>query len=349
MDYLRSKNDFKSMAIWTTDFAPKSLDDVIGNKKICEVLQKFIDTKQLPNILLTGNHGTGKRTLAKLLAQNYLGNEYQKGCLAIDGAINRGKDVIACNNIKKISEKSCLSSQNVLSFAQRKITLKNGRKKIIMIYNFEDMTSEAQNALRRIIETHESTTRFLLICNNLDNIIEAIQSRCAPLKTSLLSDKEARQLIDHLRKLNHQKPLDDDIVKIITMLSSGDMKKVINFIQTVSALEDIDLEIFHQIFNIPPVKILEQVLVETQDIETQPRVIDRLKFLLSQGYTYGDILEMLSKILAYTEVIPDNIRFKYLKKLSEYYCQMSQQTHDVHLYALFSDFADITDSHQSDL
>ena len=349
MDYLRSKNDFKHMAIWTTDFAPKSLDEVIGNKKICEVMQKFIDTKQLPNILLTGNHGTGKRTLAKLLAQRYLGDEYQKGCLAIDGAINRGKDVIACNNIKKISEKSCLSSQNVLSFAQRKITLKDGRKKMIIIYNFEDMTSEAQNALRRIIETHESTTRFLLICNNLDNIIEAIQSRCAPLKTSLLSDEEARKLIDHLRKLNHQKPLDDDIVKIITMLSSGDMKKVINFIQTVSALDDIDLEVFHQIFNIPPVKILEQVLMETQDIETQPKVIDRLKFLLSQGYTYGDILEMLSKILAYTEVIPDNIRFRYLQRLSEYYCQMSQQTHDVHLYALFSDFADITETHQSDL
>ena len=343
MDYLRSRNEFKKMAIWTTDFSPNQLNDVIGNRKVCDVLNKFIETKQIPNILLTGNNGTGKRTIATLFVQSYLGEDYKRGCLKIDGAINRGKDVIACNNIKKINEKSCLSSQNVLSFAQRKITLKNSRKKIIMIYNFEDMTSEAQNALRRIIETHESTTRFVLICNNLDNIIEAIQSRCAPLKTSLLTDEDSIFLIETLRSKNGQKNLSRDIVKIITMLSSGDMKKVINFTQTISVLDDIDLETFHKIFNIPPVKILEQVLIETQDEKTQQKVIDRLKFLLCQGYTYGDILEMLSKILAYTEVISDNIRFKYLERLSEYYCNMSQQTHDVHLYSLFADFADITE------
>lgn len=341
MEFLRSKNTFREMDIWTTKFTPQTLQDVIGNRKICEVLQQFITSKQLPNILLTGSHGTGKRTLAKLLAKSYLGDDFHRGCLPIDGAINRGKDVIACNALKKTSDKGSMSTENVLAFAQRRITLKNERKKIVMIYNFEDMTSEAQNALRRIIENCEDTTRFILICNNLDSIIEAIQSRCVPLITNLLSEKETRKLISHLRTCNGQEELDNDIVKIISMLSSGDMKKVINFTQTISALDHVDIEAFHQIFNIPPIRVLEQILQESQNVETQPKILERLAFLLKQGYAHSDILEMLSKILAYESIVPDKLRIPYLKCLSEYYYKMTQHTHEVHLYAMCADFCKI--------
>ena len=276
MDLLRSSNAFQPMNIWTTDYAPSSLSEVIGNVEIRKVLAQFIESEQIPNVLLTGNHGTCKRTFARLMAQGYLGDEYTKGCLPIDGAINRGKDVIACNNSKKINEKTAMSTQNVLSFARTIVTLKNKRKKVVIIYNFEDMTSEAQNALRRIIETFESTTRFILICNKLDNIIEAIQSRCVPLTTNVLSNSETNTLITSLRERNNLPPLDNDIIKIIAMLSSGDMKKIINYTQTISVLDNVDIETFHRIFNVPPIKVLEQLLQENQSKETQPKVLERL-------------------------------------------------------------------------
>jgi len=344
MEFLRSKKEFKVMDIWTTKFSPKTINDVIGNNKICQVLNQFVTSMQLPNILLTGSHGTCKRTLAKLLTKAYLGDEYIRGCLPIDGAFNRGKDVIACNNLKKTSDKGSISTESVLAFAQRRIRLSNGRKKIVMIYNFEDMTIEAQNALRRIIENCEGTTRFILICNNLDNIIEAIQSRCVPLITNILSTQETSKLISHIRESNNQPNLDLDIVKIITMLSAGDMKKIINYTQTISALDTVDIKTFHQIFNIPPIKVLEQILIETQTTETQPKILERLEFILKQGYAYSDILEMLSKILAYDHVLPDILRIPYLKCLSEYYYKMAQQTHEIHLYAMFADFSNIASS-----
>jgi DNA polymerase III delta prime subunit len=344
MEFLRSANVFRSMGIWTTDYAPHTFDEVIGNEKVRTVLKQYMQSGQLPNIILTGNHGTCKRTFARLIAHNYLGDEYSRGCLPIDGAIYRGKDVIACNNTKKANEKSIMSTQNVLAFARTIVTLKNDRKKLVIIYNFEDMTNEAQNALRRIIETYESNTRFILICNNLDNIIEAIQSRCMSLMTNLLDATESMQLISSLRSRNGMKDLDDEIIRIIIMLSSGDMKKIINYTQTISALDDVDIDTFHRIFNIPPIKVLEQLLKDTMSIDTQPTIMNRLSFLMEQGYTYGDILEMLSKILAYENFIPDKTKFLYLEKLAEYYYQMTQYTHQVHLYALFSEFSEINNN-----
>ena len=88
---------------------------------------------------------------------------------------------------------------------------------------------------------------------------------------------------------------------------------------------------------------MEQILIETQTKITQPKVLERLTFILKQGYAYSDILEMLSKILAYEHVIPDKLRIPYLKCLSEYYTRMAQQTHDIHLYSMFADFASIAD------
>jgi DNA polymerase III delta prime subunit len=329
------------MDIWTTKYAPTSLDEVIGNRKICTVFKQFVESRQLPNILLTGNHGTGKRTLAKLLAKTYMGPDYTRGCLPIDGAIHRGKDVIACSSSKKTIDKNTMSTESVLGFAQRRVLLPAGLKKIVVIYNFDDMTGEAQNALRRIIEICESTTRFILICNSLDNIIEAIQSRCVPLETNLLTIDETNSLICSLRARNGQANLSPEINRIIAMLSSGDMKKIINFTQTVSSLDHIDIETFHSIFNIPPIKLLEQILVETLTKEGQSKVLEMIDFILQQGYSYSDIIEMLSKILAYETIIPDEVRFPYLKCLSEYYVNMTQHTHEIHLYAMFADFASI--------
>jgi DNA polymerase III delta prime subunit len=125
------------------------------------------------------------------------------------------------------------------------------------------------------------------------------------------------------------------------MLSEGDIKKIINYIQTISVNKDITINMFHEIFNVPPIKLLEQMLVDTQRKETQHKALEKVTFLLNQGYNYGDILEMLSKILAYSECIPEGARMLYLEELAKYYCEMTLYTNSVHLYALFSKFCKI--------
>lgn len=76
----------------------------------------------------------------------------------------------------------------IKSFAQRRVTLPPGRHKLVILDEADSMTSAAQQALRRTMEIYSHTTRFALACNNSTKIIEPIQSRCAVLRYSRLSN-----------------------------------------------------------------------------------------------------------------------------------------------------------------
>lgn len=81
----------------------------------------------------------------------------------------------------------------IKTFAQKKVTLPAGRHKIVILDEADSMTAGAQQALRRTMEIYSSTTRFALACNQSSKIIEPIQSRCAMLRYTKLTDKQVLQ------------------------------------------------------------------------------------------------------------------------------------------------------------
>ena len=300
--------EFLPMGIWINDKKPQAMSDIIGNIPICKLLNQYISTGQIPNLLFVGDNGVGKRTLANIFCKSYL-NDDLRGRLLIDGAISRGKDIIC---------------ETVQDFAHRRITM--DKKKIIIITNFDSMTHEAQNALRRIMEI-ENSVRFILTCNDMSDIIEALQSRCIILKIKPLDYSESLELI---KKLSNKIP--HDIAEIISLISEGDMKRIINYTQT-TAISNGDINSFHKIFNIPPMKYIEKLLVSVSKGES---VFEGIDYLMDQGHNYNDIIDILSRILTYrTELLPDDVRYKYLYIVSEHFCEISPNTVRLHLYALF--------------
>jgi len=323
------------MDLWTYHKKPTKIAEIIGNSEIRKVFIHYLTRGNLPNIILRGEHGTAKRTLARLVAIEYLGKYFKDACIEIDGAIYRGKDVISSGHNTCSSGKPGLPSKpNVMEFSTYRILLPPKRHKIIIIYNFDNMTVEAQNALRTIMEKYAITTRFILICNYTGDIIEAIQSRCVQLKTSGLKYNESKELIDKLLGNNINKK----IKHIIIMLADGDYKKLINYAQVINSggkKTQMTLEEFYNLFNIPPIKTIKQILL---DIIKGVDVYETIKtYLVDQGHGYCDIIDILSKILVFHEMdIPEDIKYRWLHVIAEKYREISPYTHEVHIYSLFA-------------
>lgn len=337
LDFVQKIDNITKMKIWSHDRKPLSLDDMIGNQPVCDLFRSYMQQNNIPNVILSGDNGTCKRTIAHLVAKEYLKEHYTRACLEIDGAINRGKDVISCGNNNNTSKQAMVSGPNVMSFSKTQVALPQGKKKIIIIYNFNDMTIEAQNALRRIMEKCANTTRFILICNRHEDIIEAIQSRCCQLKTIGLSYEQSSCLVDKLGLNN----IDPKIKNLIIMLSDGDCKRLVNYAQVVNGggkrEQPLTMDEFYNLFNIPPIKIIEQILI---DIYKKIDVYERIKkHLVEQGHAYSDLIDIITKILVFNNlaVVPDSVRHQWIISISEKYSKQTQNMSRLQIYALFAD------------
>lgn len=140
---------------WMEKYRPHTLNDVILSNEIKEKFLEFIQTKQIPHLLFVGKPGTGKTTCARILASHI-----SEDILFINASKERGIDVLR----DQISD-FCLS-------------VGNSAIKIVILDEFDNITFDAVNALRGLMEEAISNCRFILTGNYKNRITEAIQSRC---------------------------------------------------------------------------------------------------------------------------------------------------------------------------
>ena len=202
------------------------------------------------------------------------------------------------------------------------------------------MTIEAQNALRTIIETFSKRTRFILVCNDLTSIIEPIQSRCVCLKTKELDDEDLNQLMhDILEKKEIIMP--QEIIDTICLLSNGDMKKAINYLQIISNTEEPTIARFYKIFNIPPIHVMKEIIQNCREPKTHNRAYSKMTELLDNGYNYSDILEILLNTLVRMTQLDKKIQIEYLKILSKSFHLAERMSSYICVYNLIAEFCTV--------
>ncbi|KAG1907886.1 P-loop containing nucleoside triphosphate hydrolase protein [Suillus fuscotomentosus] len=203
---------------WVEKYRPVTLDDVVSHKDITTTIVKFIEKNRLPHLLFYGPPGTGKTSTILAVARRIYGAEYKKQILELNASDDRGIDVVR-EQIKQFAETRTLFSKGF---------------KLIILDEADMMTQQAQAALRRVIEQYTKNVRFCIICNYVNKIAPAIQSRCTRFRFSPLPIAEVEKRVNAVvvaEKVN----LTQDGKKALLKLSKGDMRRALNVLQACHA------------------------------------------------------------------------------------------------------------------
>jgi len=193
--------------LWVESFRPDTLEGYIGNEHIIEKVKIFIDNGDVPHLLFYGTAGTGKTTLAKIIA----------------GSVDA--DVMYIN----------ASDENSVDAVRDKIkryasTVGFRRWKIIILDEADYLTPNAQAALRNLMETYSKTTRFILTCNYVEKIIDPIQSRC---QTFAITPPSKTDVAKRLVQVLEQNEVSYDIKDVAAIINASypDIRRAINAAQ----------------------------------------------------------------------------------------------------------------------
>ena len=195
------------MELWVEKYRPQILEDYVGNEIIKNKIADYLKQGSIQNLLFYGVAGTGKTTLAKLIAKNL-----NCDLLYINASDERGIDTI---RDKIIPFASSMSFNDI---------------KIVILDEADYITPQAQATLRNTIESCSKTTRFILTCNYLERIISPLQSRCQTFEITPPSKQEVNNKCQDI--LTKEKILfyDNNIEDVINT-HYPDIRKIINTLQ----------------------------------------------------------------------------------------------------------------------
>lgn len=220
MGFFEEKKTVKkvSNSLWVERYRPATLEEYVGNEHLKEKIQGYLETGDIPHLLLFGKAGTGKTTLAKLIVNT----------IECDHIIINASDE---NNVDTVRTK-------VKGFAS---TVGFKDYKIIILDEFDYMTPNAQAVLRNLMETFSHHCRFILTCNYVEKIIQPIQSRCQTFQIVPPTKKDVAVQLAKILQLEEVTFEPSNIVTIVDT-SYPDIRKIINTAQMSSSKGTLKLD-----------------------------------------------------------------------------------------------------------
>ncbi|MFW9894213.1 MAG: replication factor C small subunit [Candidatus Thorarchaeota archaeon] len=311
-------------------YRPRLLDDIVNQEGIVKRLKQFVKDKSMPHLIFAGPAGTGKTTSALAMVRELYGRRMvvNRAYLELNASDARGIDVIR-TYIKDFA-KARPSSE--IPF------------KILILDEADNMTSPAQQALRRTMEKYTKNCRMILICNYSNRIIPPIQSRCVVFRFSSLSNDNIKKRVKYVAKEEGISLTPEGIIALVDV-SRGDCRRAINYLQscgTISKKIDQDV-VFRVAGEVPPDKIKE--ILKTALEGNLQLSIGLLNDLIKEyGLSGQNIIKNIHREI-YELDVSEILKIELSKLLAEFEYRLSQGgTEDIQLQALLAKIIMLQDS-----
>lgn len=309
-------------AIWTEKYRPQDFSEVKGQKEVIKRVKAFVEQKNMPHLLFAGPAGTGKSTVALIIAKKLFGKQWRQNFLETNASDERGIDVIR-NKVK--------------DFARTK-AIGDVPYKIIFLDECDALTREAQQALRRTMENYTQTTRFILSANWSSRIIEPIQSRCAVFRFKPLDNDEIYNLIEHIAKEEKLK-LSDKAKEALFTASEGDCRRLVNLMQSAAVIDNkITEENIFQIASLAQPKEIKEILqlaIANRFLDARNKLLD---VMLNYGLSGLDIIKQIQKEILSLD-IESKDKMKLIDKCGEIEFRLTEGSDEfLQLECLLSNF-----------
>jgi len=267
--------------ILTEKYRPNKLDQIIGQDNIVKRLHRYVETKNMPNLLFAGKPGISKTTAAVCIAKELYGNSWLLNFLELNASDSRGIDVIR----ERVKSYASIKSVGEITF------------KIILLDEADALTKDAQNALKRTMETYSSSCRFILTCNLSSKIIEPISSRTSIFRFKQIKNEDIIKICKNICEKENIK-IEFEALEAIAFMSEGDARKAIGTLDSsmiTSESKSITLKDIYEVASFIEPKIIIDIIKKALSNEFFASLIIIENLIIDDGISSDDIIKQLMK------------------------------------------------------
>lgn len=203
--------------LFSEKYRPKFLDGVVGQDHVTEYIKSYIKNDDIPHMLFSGQAGTGKTTVAKALARDLYGDNWETYYLEVNASDHTDVDHIR----KKIKD-----------YARIKVV--DREYKIVFFDEAEYLSKPSQAALRRIMEMYSDKCRFIFSCNYPEKIIDPLIDRCVVFRFCAIKQDDMMPMLKDIVK-KESIDITPEALKELTRLSYGSMRRPLNVLHLLKS------------------------------------------------------------------------------------------------------------------